>query len=88
VIKRGLLGFRFKLHQSKPCRHSASYLGRILADADLFIACLDGEYGYVLDLEEEVLEFWDIPRKEVCTSLPLKTVSRCAGDILACERAV
>jgi hypothetical protein len=42
---------------------AAGAVNRIPRDQTLFQTCLDCEFAYVLDLDQGLLEFWDLPDK-------------------------
>jgi hypothetical protein len=57
---------------------------RLPTGEDLFRTCLDYEYAYILDLDERVLEFWDL--SERIETFPLATLHPCAVGVMECER--
>ena len=57
---------------------------RTVREMDFSSAPLDCEFSYVLDLDKEVLEFWDLAEK--VGSHPLATVNPCTVGVMECER--
>jgi hypothetical protein len=56
----------------------------VAKDEGLFQTCLDCEFAYILDLDEAVLEFWDLPERAVF--FPLASINSCAVGVMDCER--
>ena len=59
---------------------------RIARDNRAFRLCIDCEFAYILDLDEDVMEFWDLIAGECVKTFPLDSLSPCAVDIMECER--
>jgi hypothetical protein len=60
-------------------------LAQGFADRDPFRMCLDCEFAYVLDLDTEVLEFWELPDR--AEAFPLATLSPYAVEEMECARS-
>jgi hypothetical protein len=59
---------------------------RIARDNRAFRLCLDCEFAYILDLDEDVMEFWDLVAGERVETFTLGSLSLCAVDVMECER--
>jgi len=59
---------------------------RIARDNRAFRLCLDCEFAYILDLDEDVMEFWDLVAGERVETFALDSLSPCAVDVMECER--
>lgn len=59
---------------------------RIARDNRAFRLCLDCEFAYILDLDEDVMEFWDLIAGECVETFSLGSRSLCAVDTMECER--
>lgn len=57
---------------------------RVVQDSHLFRTGLDCEFAYILDLDSEILEFWDLPEKR--EFFPLASINICMVDTMECER--
>jgi hypothetical protein len=57
---------------------------RIVHDCRIFQTALDCEFAYILDLDAEVLEFWDLPER--VESFALASLSPFAVGIMECGR--
>lgn len=60
-------------------------LRRAVCGPDLYGSCLDCEYAYVLDLDEGVLECWDL--REKVRSISLGSLEGSSAGDLVCEGA-
>jgi hypothetical protein len=57
---------------------------RVVHDPQLSRTCLGCEFAYILDLDAEVLEFWDLPER--AETFPLGSICSCAVGVMECER--
>ena len=59
---------------------------RIARDNRAFRLCMDCEFAYILDLDKDVMEFWDLVAGEQVETFTLDSLSLCAVDVMECER--
>jgi len=63
---------------------AAGTLSRVVHDPQLFRTCMDCEFAYILDLDAEILEFWDLPER--AEAFPLASISACAVGVMEAGR--